>query len=550
LIDSELIVEPKRLDSSKPVANQRDLAALALEAPDARQLNVTPTAQTAPRTTDAPIADTLEVQPIEIARRGQNNSPAADDLPDFEDINAAELPRREVVAPSLTQRDRSTPQLTDVELQKTVLDRTNSQPVRFAGSQPVASQLATPRSAMEFARQPSTGSESGRIKVVRAQRRLGDGQPLPQSYSLRSTENRLAVAQRYGGSVLTERAVNAAHGWLVTQQKSDGRWSARDSGGGQETETFGHDRNGAGSQADTGITALATLSLLAGGHSHFEGNYKQNVQRALEYLVSQQSKDGNLAGDAKLFARMYCHSMSLLALSEALAMTGDQRLLQSVQRGVDYCVAAQNRNDGGWRYQPGDGGDMSQFGWVLMALQSAKLGGAVVPAKTFQGMRYFLGRCSSGPGNALASYRPGQGASTAMTAEALFCRYLLDEVPASDGLRAASRRISQERPSPDQVNLYYWYYGTLALRNVGGDAWEQWNSRLKATLVSLQQTSGSDAGSWRPNGLWGGYGGRVYSTAMAALNLQAYYRYLPTHEFSTTTLPRVGKATDKVIQLR
>ena len=110
-----------------------------------------------------------------------------------------------------------------------------------------------------------------------------------------------------------------------------------------------------------------------------------------------------------------------------------------------------------------------------------------------------------------------------MTAEALFCRYLLDDVPARNGLRIASTRIGQESPSLNQVNLYYWYYGTLAMRHVGGDAWERWNDRLKSTLVSLQETSGKEAGSWEPNGVWGGYGGRVYSTAMAALNLEVYY---------------------------
>ena len=37
------------------------------------------------------------------------------------------------------------------------------------------------------------------------------------------------------------------------------------------------------------------------------------------------------------------------------------------------------------------------------------------------------------------------------------------------------------------------------------------------------------AGSWTPDGVWGGYGGRVYSTAMAALCLEVYYRYLPLY---------------------
>jgi len=224
---------------------------------------------------------------------------------------------------------------------------------------------------------------------------------------------------------------------------------------------------------------------------------------------------------------MYCHSMSLLALSEALAMTGDERLLQPVQRGVDYSVAAQNRIDGSWRYQPGDSGDMSQFGWQVLALHSAKLGGAVVPVETFQRMETFLQKCTSGVGNGLASYRPGQGPSTTMTAEALLCRYFLQDTVSPATSQEAARRLAAERPTPHHVNLYYWYYGTLSMYHTGGTDWEQWNSELKKTLLSLQVKSGKNAGSYDPICVWGGYGGRVYSTAMATLNLEVYYRYLP-----------------------
>ena len=34
-----------------------------------------------------------------------------------------------------------------------------------------------------------------------------------------------------------------------------------------------------------------------------------------------------------------------------------------------------------------------------------------------------------------------------------------------------------------------------------------------------------DRGSFPPDGLWSGYGGRAYSTALAALALEAVYRY-------------------------
>jgi hypothetical protein len=41
---------------------------------------------------------------------------------------------------------------------------------------------------------------------------------------------------------------------------------------------------------------------------------------------------------------------------------------------------------------------------------------------------------------------------------------------------------------------------------------------------------GPHAGSWDPDPVWGGHGGRVYATAVAALTLEVYYRYLPIHQ--------------------
>jgi hypothetical protein len=78
-------------------------------------------------------------------------------------------------------------------------------------------------------------------------------------------------------------------------------------------------------------------------------------------------------------------------------------------------------------------------------------------------------------------------------------------------------------------NLYYWYYGSLALFQLQDEAWRPWNAALQTELLSLQRKEGELAGSWDPNTVWGGYGGRVYSTAMAALCLEVYYRYLPLY---------------------
>jgi hypothetical protein len=50
---------------------------------------------------------------------------------------------------------------------------------------------------------------------------------------------------------------------------------------------------------------------------------------------------------------------------------------------------------------------------------------------------------------------------------------------------------------------------------------------MQGSLIPLQRHGGDLDGSWDPVTVWGSYGGRAYTTAMAALCLEVYYRYLP-----------------------
>jgi hypothetical protein len=229
--------------------------------------------------------------------------------------------------------------------------------------------------------------------------------------------------------------------------------------------------------------------------------------------------------------------MATFAVAEAYAMTGDTALRPAVERAVDYCLRAQNPSTGGWRYRPGDMGDTSQLGWQLMALWSADRAGMNVPPQTWTGAERFLRSVRRGQVGGLASYRADSPVSTSMTAEALYCRQLVGEtLGGADDVAAASEATQQllrTLPEPARVNLYYWYYGSLALhrqqqfsdQNV--QAWQAWNNAMSSVLVAKQSTEGADAGSWNPECIWGGYGGRVYSTALSTLCLEVYYRYAP-----------------------
>ncbi len=352
---------------------------------------------------------------------------------------------------------------------------------------------------------------------------------MPDIYKLRVMPNRAGVAERHGATTETERAVQAALKWLANNQTADGHWQASQHGAGRELSVQGRNRQNAGRSADSGITGLALLAFLASGNTHQQGPFCENVRDGLEYLLRIQARDGNLGGSAQTFEFMYCHAMAACALSEAYGMTHDPRLESAVRRGIDFTIAAQDPRGGGWRYRPGDPGDTSQLGWQLMALKSAELAGIAMPAATRNGMIRFLKSVSVGTHGGLASYRPGEQISRAMTAEALVCRQFLGFERENPSCDEAGDYLLGELPGQGIANDYYWYYATLGMYQLQGEHWEKWNQSMRCTLLDRQVKEGPMAGSWNTDTLWGSYGGRVYTTAIATLTLEVYYRFLPLY---------------------
>ncbi len=72
------------------------------------------------------------------------------------------------------------------------------------------------------------------------------------------------------------------------------------------------------------------------------------------------------------------------------------------------------------------------------------------------------------------------------------------------------------------IDFYYWYYGTLAMYQMGDNYWRSWNNKMKTTLIYNQDKDGS----WDIVDPYSkAVAGRVYSTALNVLSLQIYYRY-------------------------
>ena len=73
--------------------------------------------------------------------------------------------------------------------------------------------------------------------------------------------------------------------------------------------------------------------------------------------------------------------------------------------------------------------------------------------------------------------------------------------------------------------MYSWYYITQAKFQAGGGTWNSWNSKFAPVITKNQ----SEDGHWDSPGDDELKQGPVYSTCLAALTLQVYYRFLPTY---------------------
>lgn len=364
---------------------------------------------------------------------------------------------------------------------------------------------------------------------------------VPATYRLRTLSSRSDIARKNGGTVESERAVEAALRWLSSTQSTDGYWDGSAYGSGTiAVDEEGVDRLSAGLHSDTGLTALSILAFLGAGYTQEEGPYQEPVDRAIRWLMSIQKENGFLGGEATDYAAMYCHGIATYALAEALGMQANPQanaeLRKTVQKAVDYILAFQNPDDGGWRYKKGWQGDMSMFGWQLMALKSAEIAGLKIPDQNRKLMIQFLQESSLGERKGLAAYHRQFAPlpTPSMTAEALFCKQILGLKRNNPSSAEAVEYLLTYAPKASEENLYYWYYGTLCMYQFGGNEWEQWNNNVRTLLIENQITNGNMAGSWDPKGPWGGYGGRIYSTALATLSLEVYYRFLPLYRQATT----------------
>ncbi|MBT8486445.1 MAG: hypothetical protein KJO43_12760 [Phycisphaerae bacterium] len=462
---------------------------------------------TLPSLPDAPAAvvagpaatESTESFPAEITPRIAPTAARVARVPAHETDSARDAPP---VAPRSTRADASRARLTP---------RPSVIPLATAGTTPERPQLTRTLPNLP----PDTLALETRLPPV--------ARPRPNPYPQRAPEKRQALVQEMGGSVATERAVSLALDWLARHQSADGRWHSYDF-----DDECGGCAGAARADVDIALTGLSVLCFLAANHlPDAPGPYRDVVAKGLDWLRRQQGDDGNLVADES----MYSHGIATIALAEAYGMTGDQTLEEPVRQAARFIVESANQSVGGWRYAPRQPGDSSVLGWQIMALKSARRCRLDVDETGFDVAREWLPRVQSRSRPGLYAYQPNRTVTPAMTAEMMFVRQLLGGRPSEPAMVNSARYLLRHVPDWEHdTNTYFWYYGTLALYQHQGEAWERWNEIIKDELLAHQETRGPAAGSWPIEGdRWARTGGRVYQTAICTLTLEVYYRYLPLY---------------------
>lgn len=391
---------------------------------------------------------------------------------------------------------------------------------------------------------------------------VGDA-PGGGAFASRRGAGRSRALAAYGGDEASQAAVAEGLAWLAAHQRGDGAWDRRhfddqcpDLDVCRETAV-----SWPGADADPAVTGLALLAFLGAGHAHEEGPYATTLTLGLHHLVSRQKPAGCFSLPDRM--ELYNDAIATLALAEAYALTGDAAFRRPVENGVRHLAETQ-QPCGGWDYTADvttGRCDLSITAWVVLALKAAATAGVAVGDRTVAGVVHMLHEhtdaegfvyyANKGTGTvfdpqaAALTYRYGP----AMTAAGMLTRQLLGWRNDTLILQTQARLLLAEPPDlarlrgGDPTGLhseYYWYYGTLAMFNQGGQAWPAWNRAVREALLASQDRSLGPTGakrhsygSWpafgRGWGKWGRAGGRVYSTALGVLTLEVYYRYAPAY---------------------
>jgi hypothetical protein len=369
----------------------------------------------------------------------------------------------------------------------------------------------------------------------------------------------------YGGQ--TEDAVLRGLRWLATQQQAGGFW-----GDVSKSNPTWHARKRVlsvgGDQRTVRLTALCLLAFLAHGETPQSAEFGNTVQRAIEYLLSQQDPETGLfvplaenrSEKSGEDLGVYAHAQATYALAEAYALTCAPALKHPVERGIQVIIQGQLESGAWGNWYEQKIADASATSWQIQALKAAAVAGVRMDGldeamkKSANGISYLYkgeGVWYYRKGDLLALPREGGPIMSGAMVLSLQLLGLQNDPMVLAGLRymndfgvtewnkAWEHPINKSLPA-----TYEWYYNTQAVFQRGGSRWTTWNAAFAPMLIAHQN----------PEGWWLGIGQapgeeQIYSTSLCTLALQVYYRILPTFQQTEQKAPRVTFDDDVIVTI-
>jgi hypothetical protein len=355
----------------------------------------------------------------------------------------------------------------------------------------------------------------------------------------------------------TQKAIDRGLAFLARTQKSDGSW---ESVAGKKINNEYRAFEGKEHVSHVGVTSLAILAFLAGGHLPGRGPYGKVVDDALTFVLEQVKTTGMIEHEG---TRMYSHAFATLALAEVYGMTPRPRVKMLLESAIEFTVRCQNTT-GGWRYVPfSPDSDMSVTVCQVVALRAARNVGVKVPQATIdRALKYVIESAYTQPNEPPGGFRyqpedirwnrdsyslAAAGLTTLFQAglydDASIARYVRErKIPKSPPPRIANTLDYVKNQFADVVNdtpehFFFWYgtyYATQAMYLVGGTnplEWSSWYTRVRNQILRVEHRetdpeSGQQESHWRSNIDTS----HAYATASALLILQFPLDYLPIHQ--------------------
>lgn len=348
-------------------------------------------------------------------------------------------------------------------------------------------------------------------------------------------ENRPALELSVDQWKQLDRTVDNGLAFLATQQETDGSFP-----------TLPH--------AKPGVTGLCVLAFLSRGHLPNEGPYGRQVQRGIEFVLSQQRTDGlltiqqvepALVSHGVSHAGSYNHGIAGLMLSEVYGATEKDRnesLKRAIVKGLEFSRSQQVKTNrpgspaGGFDYlvpSRNHGGlDLPITSCQLLFFRSAKNAGFEVPAEGIDAAMRYVRACYD-PASHTFLYRGQRTMSRGLTGAGILALSLGGEHQTDMAQAAGSWVLTQSfepfntsRSGHDRY-FYSAYYCSQAMFQLGGEHWSRFYPPLLSTLARNQRPDGS----WNRemSGDTTRYG-NSYSSALAILALTPPYQLLPIYQ--------------------